>query len=217
MDIGFGEGTFLELATGKGFDCVGVERFAIERERSFQYFSVLDDVLKSFGAGSFDAITLWHSLEHLTDPGGCMADVCSLLSKNGSVFIAVPNFSSLQARLFERDWLHLDVPRHMTHFSPIGLDNLLKRHGLKTVEVWHHESEYDIMGWSQSFLNKIFSKKNVFFNTLTGKAANANGAEKAIHFVLGSVASIAAIPLVLLDIATKRGGTIVIRVTKQSS
>ena len=211
LDIGYGEGTFLIEAEKSGFECSGVERFR-NGNATFRTFDDISEV-----TGKFDAITMWHSLEHLVEPGKALERAFELLQDSGSVFIAVPNFGGRQARLFGRDWLHLDLPRHLYHFTNNSLRLLLKKRGFTLADVWHHESEYDIMGWSQSFLNRIFREKNVFFNTLTGKETNASSVTKAVHFVLGSIASVAAIPLVAIDIATKRGGTIVVRATKQSS
>ena len=217
LDIGYGEGTFLELATTRGYECIGVERFGGENERVFATFDDLEAVRQAYPTRKFAAITCWHSLEHVTDAEDILDNISMMLDNDGSLFIAVPNFASRQANLFGSDWLHLETPRHLVHFTPESLDKMLRKHDLHVTDVWHHELEYDIMGWSQSFLNKLFRKKNVFFNTLIGKSTDANVAEKAIHFVLGSIASVAAIPLVLLDIAGKRGGTIVIRASKQSS
>lgn len=217
LDIGYGEGTFLELAATYGFECVGVERFSGDKERPFAAFDDLAAVRLAYPARKFSAITCWHSLEHVADADEVLDNIREMLDDEGSLFIAVPNFASRQAEIFGKDWLHLDVPRHLHHFSPASLDRMLKNHGFRIAEIWHHESEYDIMGWSQSFLNRIFREKNVFFNTLTGKATDAGAATKVIHFLIGSIASVAAIPLVLLDIATKRGGTIVVRATKHSS
>jgi 2-polyprenyl-3-methyl-5-hydroxy-6-metoxy-1,4-benzoquinol methylase len=217
LDIGYGEGTFLEFAATQGFECVGVERFSGSNERTFATFEDLEAARQAYPTRKFSAITCWHSLEHVTDADDVLANICEMLADDGSLFIAVPNFASRQAEMFGKDWLHLDVPRHLVHFTEMSIEKMLRKHDLHIADVWHHESEYDIMGWSQSFLNKIFSEKNVFFNTLTGKATDAGAATKVIHFLIGSIASVAAIPLVLLDIVTKRGGTIVVRATKHSS
>ena len=40
---------------------------------------------------------------------------------------AVPNFASIQARLFRSRWYHLEVPRHLYHFTPAALRALLAR------------------------------------------------------------------------------------------
>lgn len=209
LDIGYGEGTFVELATIQGFDCVGVERFADERVRPFATFRELRDI-----NDSFDAITMWHSLEHLAVPDVTIGEITELLTDDGSLFIAVPNFASTQAKLFTKDWLHVDVPRHLFHFTPSGIEKLLKKHGLSIAETWYHESEYDIMGWSQSTMNKLFRERNRFFSILTGKDKGVGAMSKFAHLIVGSAFSALAVPLVLADILFKRGGTIVVRAVK---
>jgi hypothetical protein len=41
----------------------------------------------------------------------------------------VPNFDSWQSRRFGTNWFHLDLPRHRSHFTPDGLEALLRRTG----------------------------------------------------------------------------------------
>ena len=211
LDIGYGEGTFLDLAVNKGYKCVGVERFAAKNNRSFEAFDKLESVSEAHPLQKFDNVTCWHSLEHIAEPDAVLDSISEMLSKDGSLFIAVPNFAGRQAQMFGKNWLHLDVPRHLLHFSPNSLEKMLGNHGFHISDTWHHESEYDIMGWSQSILNALFKERNVFFHTLTGKSTDAGAFAKILHFLAGTLFSAAALPLVLFDIATKRGGTIVIR------
>lgn len=208
LDIGYGEGTFLLEAANSGFECSGVER----NRNGGEAFTTFPDV--SEVSGQFDVITMWHSLEHLTDFDATLKAASSILAVDGSIFIAVPNFGGCQAGIFGRDWLHLDLPRHLYHFTFESLRTLLKKQGFTVTDTWHHESEYDIMGWSQSTLNKLSNTRNVFFNTLTGKVTNAGMFTKILHFVFGGVFSIFALPLVLFDIATKQGGTLVVKAVK---
>lgn len=217
LDIGYGEGTFLDLAAKRGFVCGGTERIRRNEEARFAAFDGLAAVRETYPAHSFSAVTCWHSLEHLTNPGDILDEIRELLAEDGSFFVAVPNFAGRQAELFGRNWLHLDVPRHLIHFTPKGIDRILNKHGFQVAEIWHHESEYDIMGWSQSLLNKITGTRNVFFNTLTGRETSVGPMLKMLHFVAGSIFSLFAIPLVLFDIATKSGGTLVVRATKKIS
>ena len=214
LDIGYGEGTFLDLAASKGYKCAGVERFSANTARAFETFDDVETIRHSADC-SFAVVTLWHSLEHLEDPNTALDTINDILSTDGSVFIAVPNFASRQATIFGKNWLHLDVPRHLFHFTPESLEKMLSEHGFQIADIWHHESEYDIMGWSQSTLNAVFDEKSIFFNTLTGKPTSAGPFTRSLNFLAGMVFSAAALPLVLLDIATKRGGTIVVRATRK--
>jgi SAM-dependent methyltransferase len=63
--------------------------------------------------GLFDAITLFHVLEHLRNPKAVMEElVKSNLKDGGLLVIEVPNFGSLQSKIAGKYWLHLDPPLH---------------------------------------------------------------------------------------------------------
>src|SRR6056297_1374060 len=66
----------------------------------------------------FDLITMWHVLEHVHDLQETVAKIESLLADNGILVIAVPNIESHDAKLYRKDWVALDTPRHLYHFSP---------------------------------------------------------------------------------------------------
>src|SRR5436190_2159200 len=70
---------------------------------------------------SQDAVVLWHVLEHLADPGEALRRIRRWLRPSGALVVAVPNLSSLQARIGGDRWFHQDVPRHRTQFSRAGL------------------------------------------------------------------------------------------------
>ena len=76
-------------------------------------------------------ITLWHVLEHLDDFGLYLERMLEHLSPGGSLVIALPNCSSLDARYYKEFWAGYDVPRHLWHFTPSTLKTLAEKHGLK--------------------------------------------------------------------------------------
>jgi SAM-dependent methyltransferase len=79
---------------------------------------------------SYDAITLWHVLEHVHDLHETVQQLSSLLKKDGRLFIAVPNFTSYEAGVYKEHWAAYDVPRHLYHFSPQSMHRLASSHGL---------------------------------------------------------------------------------------
>lgn len=211
LDVGFGDGTFLKHAKQRGWDIAGTERNAqLTNDDGIEVFNDLTAVKKEFGKASFDAITCWHTLEHFADPRKLLDEIVQLLAPDGVLLVAVPNFGGLQSKVFGRNWLHLDVPRHLFHFTFESLGNLLLNHGFEVRRSWHYEFEYDIMGWSQSFLSSIFRKPGVFFNLLTGRAGGTGGLEKFANLILGTIISALALPLVLIGLLARRGGTLVI-------
>lgn len=215
LDVGCGDGDFLVAARRSGWNVVGTER----GERLFEIDSlkVLPDlaaVVAEFGESSFDAVSCWHTLEHFNDPNATLADIGKLLKSDGVLLIAVPNFGGWQSRLFGRNWLHLDVPRHLWHFTQDSLNRLLSQHGFEVKRSWHREFEYDVLGWSQSCLNAIFQTPNIFFHILSGKRSEAGAFSKSANFALGFVFSAFSLPLVLVSSLTGRGGTLVVVSTR---
>jgi SAM-dependent methyltransferase len=78
----------------------------------------------------FDAVVFNHSLEHIPDPLGALEGAGRLLHPGGSLVVAVPNFASVQRRVFGGDWFHLDLPRHRQHLEPRTLSELVRRAGM---------------------------------------------------------------------------------------
>ena len=84
---------------------------------------------------SFDAITLYHVLEHVHAPSTYLGRIARLLAPDGVVLIAVPNFRSWERRLFRERWTWLDVPIHLHHFEPERLRTLVEAVGLRVSDV----------------------------------------------------------------------------------
>ena len=165
----------------------------------------------------FDCITFWHSLEHLPDPVHAVRIANRLLTPEGVLCIAVPDFGGLQAPLFGPDWLHLDVPRHLHHFTPSSLTRLLEQCGFKPRKTWHQEFEYDLLGWIQSAINKLLPTQNLFFDMLRGKTPKAPIWEKITAVTIGPLLGIPALPATWLGTLAGRGGTLIIAASKASS
>jgi SAM-dependent methyltransferase len=208
LDIGCGDGSFLLAARERGWQVMGTE-FNPQLARHHG-ISVVTDLNAIHNSAVFNCITLWHSLEHLSDPLAAMKRIRSLLAPDGVLLIAVPNSAGLQASLFGRRWFHLDVPRHLYHFSQPSLTALLQSTGFSPVG-WHHqEFEYDLLGWPQSALNCLLSTPNVFFQQLTGRTPQCSTTEKFVSYVGGLTLTALAMPLVALGTALHRGGTLVV-------
>jgi 2-polyprenyl-3-methyl-5-hydroxy-6-metoxy-1,4-benzoquinol methylase len=209
LDIGCGQGTFLAAAAKRGFRVVGTELgAAAERARlaNIEVRSSLDDV---GDCGPFDAITMWHTLEHFRSPSATVATAASLLREGGMFIVAVPDAGGLQARAFGRHWFHLDVPRHLFHFDAESLERLLVRAGFE-LERWHHqELEYDLFGWMQSALNAVLDRDNVLFQALSGKPVDGGRVPLPLHYVLGGMLAPAALAATALGTAARRGGTLI--------
>jgi SAM-dependent methyltransferase len=80
---------------------------------------------------SFDVVTMWASLEHVHDPRSVVAGAYDVLRHDGMLLVYVPNLSSWAARQFGAAWWGLELPRHLIHFTPGTLSDLLCREGFR--------------------------------------------------------------------------------------
>jgi SAM-dependent methyltransferase len=150
LDVGCGAGFFLREAAKGGFTAQGVEfsREAVEFGTKEEGVHITEGELQNtrFPDRSFDVVTLWHVLEHLSRPVKALEKIRTLLKPGGILIIAVPNFDSLQARLFRGRWYHLEVPRHLYHFTPDGLRRLLDAGGFDVKAEYQRSPEHNWAG-----------------------------------------------------------------------
>jgi SAM-dependent methyltransferase len=207
LDIGCGDGSFLLEARRTGWQVMGTElNPAMARELGLDVKEHLGQIGDS---ERFDCITMWHTLEHMRDIPSTLKRAATLLDGKGRMVIAVPDWGGIQAMIFRERWLHLDVPRHLYHFDMGSLRSGLESAGLSLEQHWHHEFEYDLLGWSQSALNWLMPWPNLFFDALTGKRSGMGKAALAPLFALGVMLSISALPALALEIFLGRGGTLI--------
>ncbi len=147
LDVGTGTGFFLNEMKKHGWKVSGTEKngdarafvqneFGLEIEEPKQLFQ--------FEKESFDAITLWHVLEHIHQLNENMETFARLLKPGGKLIIALPNHTSYDARHYKQYWAAWDVPRHLWHFAPEQMNLLGKRHGflLKSLHTMPFDSFY---------------------------------------------------------------------------
>ena len=135
LDIGCGSGTFLHIADRHGYIPHGmdVSARAVEIARRQYGYPIHQGGIGSrvWGNLRFDFVTMFHVLEHLSDPRLGLRYAGELLKSTGLLIIQVPNISSLQARMFRNFWYGLDVPRHVINFTPKALEFLLHEMGFE--------------------------------------------------------------------------------------
>ncbi len=137
FDYGSGTGQFLNYLKNRDVEVVGLE--VSDSARSLGTAMGLDiygskiDFNYKVSRETFDAITLWHVLEHVEDLNETIDFLKSKMHANSILFIAVPNHKSLDARLYREHWAAYDVPRHLYHFDPNTMDRLMTKHDLKII------------------------------------------------------------------------------------
>ena len=134
LDIGCGTGEFLINAKNKNWKTVGVELNENARKKATDKNLEIYKSLDAINNQKFDVITLWHVLEHLPDLDKQINKITSLLNKNGTLIIAVPNYKSYDAQYYKEFWAAYDTPRHLWHFSQNAIKNIFKNKKIEVVE-----------------------------------------------------------------------------------
>lgn len=136
LDVGAATGFFLSIAKERGWDVAGIElsEFAAEQGRK-KGMDIRTGTLASvdFAPNSFDVITLWDVIEHVSNPEEELAVVWSLLKPGGVVAINTPDAQSLLARVLGKHWHALVPPEHLYYFSAKNLGTLLGNKKFKVI------------------------------------------------------------------------------------
>ena len=154
LDIGGGTGAFLNEMKQHGWEVTGLEPdiTAVEKAKSLYNISAQSpDVLFNLPAAKYDAITMWHVLEHVHQLQEYVIQLKKIIKDTGVIFIAVPNYTSYDARYYKEYWAAYDVPRHLYHFSPESMKKLMEMHGFKIKAIRPM--------WFDSFYVSLLSEK----------------------------------------------------------
>lgn len=135
LDVGCYAGIFLEIATQHGWEAWGIEPsvWASEEARR-RGQKVVTGTLASadLAPHSFDVVTLWDVMEHLTDPRAELQRINRLLRPGGLVCIHTMDIDSLFPRLLGPQWPWL-MEMHLYYFSRRTLALLLEQTGFQVV------------------------------------------------------------------------------------
>lgn len=154
LDIGAGTGAFAATMKKAGWNVKGLEPDEVARQNAkanHQLELETLDVLHQQPSSNYDAITMWHVLEHVHDLHQYLDTFYRILKPSGTLIVAVPNYTSEDASIYKEHWAAYDVPRHLYHFSPHSMDILMEQHNMQVVA---HKPM-----WFDSFYVAMLSEK----------------------------------------------------------
>jgi SAM-dependent methyltransferase len=138
LDIGTGNSLFLPVMRDRGWEVFGtelnrrlVEKFQTEHGIGLHYGDLAS---AGFPEGSFDAVTMFGVIEHVSDPVALLRRIAALLKDDGVICLWSFN-RSIEARLLGRYWPGFDPPRHNYSFTRKGLTELLGNAGFRVSSV----------------------------------------------------------------------------------
>lgn len=131
LDIGCGNGFFLQVAKEKGWDVYGVEvsesASEICRNKGLNVFTGIVDEFKQ--ENDFDIIVSIEVIEHLSFPRSFVEAAYQLLRKGGLFYMTTPNFNAVLRYRLKEQYDVIDFPNHVSYFTPTTLDQLLTESG----------------------------------------------------------------------------------------
>jgi len=134
LDVGCGSGGFLAAMRDLGWDAMGVEpdpeaaRVAREERKLPVIAGTLEEA--HLPADWFDAISMYHVIEHVPDAVALIAECRRILKPGGRMVMLTPNAESLGHKLFHRSWRGLEPPRHLCLFSVRSLARATEEAGM---------------------------------------------------------------------------------------
>jgi 2-polyprenyl-3-methyl-5-hydroxy-6-metoxy-1,4-benzoquinol methylase len=178
FDFGCGTGEFLKAAKSNGWLTTGMEPSLFARQQSDPAIrphvrASIKDVIND--NKRFQVITLWHVLEHVEDLNLTLQELKQLLIQSGTIFIAVPNHTSWDAKHYKQHWAGFDVPRHFWHFSMKSMTRLLEKNALTVVKIipmrldafyisllsekYQNNEQVSILGMVKAFFKALYSNQ----------------------------------------------------------
>jgi SAM-dependent methyltransferase len=175
LEIGSGNGKMLKFFSNKGKYVLGTEmnKKIADEIKANTGLNIIPEYDLVNSKIKFDLIFLYHVLEHLVNPNQILDRLKKLLNVDGTIIITVPNTDSFQYKLFKKNWVHLDPPRHLFHFNFDSFKFLMNSNNLTVVASKSSSTFYDFYGWFESILNSIFKEKNTI-NKIFRKKNNFN-------------------------------------------
>jgi 2-polyprenyl-3-methyl-5-hydroxy-6-metoxy-1,4-benzoquinol methylase len=144
LDVGCGNGSFLEFAERNGWEAFGAD-IKLSPETSKLSCPLWEGRLPDidFGGAKFDAIRFNHVIEHLQNPLIELERCKELLKPRGVIYIGVPNLAGISPRiknlqsrlgLKKKLWRHYAATHHLYFFTATTLRMMVERAGYKVLE-----------------------------------------------------------------------------------
>ncbi|RCS26089.1 class I SAM-dependent methyltransferase [Polaribacter sp. WD7] len=182
LDVGAGTGDFLKICANNGWTVSGVEPNISAINKAAEKGIFLKEDLGQVERTTFDVITLWHVLEHVKNLSDYISKIIELLSEDGKLVIAVPNFNSYDAKHYKEYWAAYDVPRHIWHFSQTSIHKIFTEESMiveKTIpmkfdayyvsllsEKYKHGKMKPIQAFAKGFLSNLKARTTSEYSSI---------------------------------------------------
>jgi len=135
LDVGCYTGVFIDIAGRHGWDAWGVDpsRWAVEQAQS-RGLRATQGTLEtaSLPEATFDVVTMWDVIEHVTDPLRTLQQTYRLLKPGGLAVVHTIDIESPFARLMGARWPWL-MEMHIYYFSRRTMRAMLEKCGFQVI------------------------------------------------------------------------------------
>lgn len=138
LDVGCATGIFLEAATKAGWEVEGIDisSYAVSQALEKGMRARVGELSAAqFPQGTFDVVTLWDIIEHVTEPSTLLAECERILAPGGLLAISTPDAGSPPAKLLGGNWLGFrSIDEHLYFFSRASLTAMLEKANFEVVQ-----------------------------------------------------------------------------------
>ena len=149
LEVGCATGGFLQEMAMRGWLVEGVEAStrAAAVSQSLGYVIHTGHVEKMPDPPHFyNLIVGWMLFEHLHDPMVALKKFYRWTAPKAWLVLSVPNAGSFEFRLFRETWYGTDLPRHLYHYTPQTIAQVLERGGWRMTRVLYQYLLSDTIG-----------------------------------------------------------------------
>ncbi len=187
LDIGCGDGVFLQHAKKLGFNTFGIDLdekcidAAIEhRGLENVYTLLLDEYVNAANKSNqqFNIISFFEVLEHQDNPNDFICNIKRLLNNGGYVIGSVPNrerfLSKLDWEIFMGDF----PPPHLTRWSKEVLESFLRKEGFNNIECYSvgFKHKEQLASWYKTVLLRGIPSRLISMFTQNGTKSTSGTA-----------------------------------------
>ena len=140
LDIGAGNGMFLNFMKEKGFKVFGIEpsteaaKFAKETFQVSMANLKLEEIDIIKHSELYDIVTLFNTFEHMSNPDQAIVKIRNMLKDNSILVLELPNIFTIQSFLSHGLWHHFELC-HNWFFNKKTITQFLKKHNFEVLYI----------------------------------------------------------------------------------
>ena len=138
IDVGCGDGYFLEAAKKRNWNVYGTEfteeAIALCKQKGIDMQKGTLNT-NHYTEGFFDVITSFEVIEHINNPLPEVKAFHNILRVGGLVYVTTPNFNSISRNFLGPSWNIIEYPEHLSYYTKKTLTNLFRSFKFQLLDI----------------------------------------------------------------------------------